>query len=180
MQRLPALIMLFALPITSAMGAGDLPLATPTPERCIAQLRAAQAEWIECDAQFETDAATQAELSRQTFDMLQKARCGGRIRVQRAALVSALMRNGVLELDPQDILCNVQTSYAGESQLALTVAPRVSFEAGRIADISPRLQRVAQLPDLLVAPLRAAAESQFVRGQLTRALNLYLEQALGK
>jgi hypothetical protein len=48
------------------------------------------------------------------------------------------------------------------------------------ADISPRLVRITSLPDFMIAPLRSAAESEFVRSQLAKGLNSYLEQAFPK
>ena len=50
----------------------------------------------------------------------------------------------------------------------------------RLLDISPSLVRITSLPDFLVAPLRSAAESEFVRSQLVKGLNVYLEQAFPK
>jgi hypothetical protein len=181
-RRLVALpgFVAFALAAGAAFAADTPRPPATSSDPCLAQLRSSQSKWVECDAQFETDDAAQAELSRQTFDVLQNARCGGRIRVLRSALISALITNGVLQLDPHEILCSVATSGGSEQQVTLTVAPKVSFAAGRIADISPGLIRIANLPDLLVGPLRSAAESEFVRGQLTRGLNAYLESVLRK
>jgi hypothetical protein len=180
MLRSLALLLAFALGLAHVTTAVAAPASALTPEQCMAQIRGGQSERIECYAEFETDAATQAELARQTFDMVKKARCGGTIRVPRAALFGALVGNGALQLDPHDILCSVTTGGGSESQVTLTVAPKVQFQAGRIADISPGLIGISNLPELLVLPLRSVAESDFVRGQLTNALNLYLEQALRK
>lgn len=154
--------------------------AVPKADQCLEELRGGQSKWIECYGAFETDASAQAELSRQTFDMVRNAKCGGTIRVLRAALMNALARNNVLELDHQDFLCSITTSSDSEPQVTITVAPKVLFQAKRIVDISPRLVSIASLPDFLVAPLRSAAESEFVRGQLTKGLNAYLEQAFPK
>jgi hypothetical protein len=174
------LITLAALPLSIA-GATAAEADEPvTADRCMAQIQAGRSDWIECYAEFETDAAAQQELSRQTFDMVQGARCGGTIRVLRAALTRALIGNGVLELDPHEVLCSIATSGGAESEVTVMLAPTVSFQAGRIVDISPRILSIADLPDLLVGPLRSAAESDFVRGQLTKGLNMYLEQALQK
>ena len=112
--------------------------------------------------------------------MVRNAKCGGTIRVLRGALMDALARNGVLELDPQDVLCSITTSGDSESQVTLTLAPKVLFQAGKIVDISPRLIGITDLPDFLVAPLRSAAESEFVRDQMAKGLNMYLEQAFPK
>ncbi len=154
--------------------------AVPKADQCLEELRGGQSKWIECYGAFETDGSAQAELSRQTFDMVRNAKCGGTIRVLRGALMDALARNGVLELDPQDVLCSITTSGDSESQVTLTLAPKVLFQAGKIVDISPRLVGITDLPDFLVAPLRSAAESEFVRDQMAKGLNMYLEQAFPK
>jgi hypothetical protein len=157
-------------------------LTVQKADRCLAELRSGQSKWVECYEAFETDGSAQAELSRQTFDMVGNAKCGATIRVLRTALMNALARNGMLELEPQDVLCSITTSGDSEPQvtITLTLAPKVLFQAERIVDISPRLVSITNLPDFLVAPLRSAAESEFVRGQLTKGLNMYLEQAFPK
>ena len=149
-------------------------------EQCVEELRTGQSEWIECRGAFEADASAQEELAKQTFDMVRNARCGGTIRVQRAALMSALARNGILELDPQDVLCSVDTKGDFAPQVTLTLAPRVLFQGKRIADISPNLVRVTNFPEFMMGPLRSAAESEFVRKQLVKGLNTYLQQAFPK
>ena len=182
MLRFLAWLLILVLSIAYAtIGAAAQP-AVPKADQCLEELRGSQSKWIECYGAFETDGDAQAELARQTFDMVRNARCGGTIRVLRAALMNALARNGVLELDPQDVLCSLTTSGDSEPQVSitLTLAPKVLFQAGRIADISPRLVGITNLPEVLVAPLRTAAESEFVRGQLTKGLNMYLEQAFPK
>ncbi len=172
--------LIFALPMAYATIGEAAQLAVPNADRCLEQLRAGRSEWFECYGAFETDASAQAELSRQTFDMVRNARCGGTIRVLRAALMNALARNGVLELDPQDVQCSITTTGDSEPQVTITLAPKVLFQAKRVVDISPRLVTITSLPDFLVAPLRSAAESEFVRGQLVKGFNVYLEQAFPK
>jgi hypothetical protein len=154
--------------------------AAPKADQCVEQLRSGHSEWIECYGAFETDASAQAELSRQTFDMVSNAKCGGTIRVQRAALMNALASNGVLELAPHDVLCSIETNADSVPQVTITLAPKVLFRAKRVVDISPNLVRITSLPDFLIAPLRSAAESEFVRSQLVKGLNVYLEQAFPK
>ena len=180
MLRFLAWRLALALSIAYAtIGAAAQP-AVPKADQCLVELRGGQSKWIECYGAFETDGSAQAELSRQTFDMVRNAKCGGTIRVLRAALMNALARNGVLELDPQDVLCSITTSADSEPEVTITLAPKVLFQANRIVDISPRLVSITNLPDFLVTPLRSAAESEFVRGQLTKGLNVYLEQAFPK
>ena len=182
MLRFPTWLLTFVLSIAYATIGEAAQPAGPKADQCLEELRGGQSKWIECYGAFETDDSAQAELSKQTFDMVRNARCGGTIRVMRAALMNALARNGVLELDPQDVLCSITTSGDSESQvtITLTLAPKVLFQAERIVDISPRLVSITNLPDFLVAPLRSAAESEFVRSQLIQGLNIYLEQAFPK
>ena len=180
MLRFLAWLLTLALPMAYAMIGEAAQPPMLKADQCLEELRGGQSKWIECYGAFETDGSTQAELSRQTFDMVRNAKCGGTIRVLRAALMNALAGNGVLELDPQDVLCSITTSAASEPQVTITLAPKVLFQAKRIVDISPRVVSISSLPDFLVAPLRSAAESEFVRGQLTKGLNVYLEQAFPK
>ena len=180
MLRFLAWLLRLALPMAYAMSGEAAQPPMLKADQCLEELRGGQSKWIECYGAFETDGSTQAELSRQTFDMVRNAKCGGTIRVLRAALMNALAGNGVLELDPQDVLCSITTSAASEPQVTITLAPKVLFQAKRIVDISPRVVSITSLPDFLVAPLRSAAESEFVRGQLTKGLNVYLEQAFPK
>jgi hypothetical protein len=173
-------ILALALPMAFATIGEAAQPAVPKADQCLEELRASQSAWIECYGAFETDANAQAELSRQTFDMVRNAKCGGTIRVQRSALTNALAGNGVLELDPQEVLCSITTTGDSAPQVTITLAPKVFFRAQRIVDISPRLMKITNFPDFVVAPLRSAAESEFVRSQLARGLNVYLEQAFPK
>ena len=172
--------LLFALPMACAMIGEAAQPAVPKADQCVDQLRSGRSEWFECYGAFETDASAQAELSRQTLDMVKNAKCGGTIRVPRAALMTALAGNGALELAPQDVLCSIQTTGDFAPQVTITLAPKVFFQANRISDISPRLVSITSLPAFFVVPLRSAAESEYVRSQLVKGLNAYLEQAFPK
>jgi hypothetical protein len=149
-------------------------------DQCLEQVRSGRSEWIECYGSFETDSGVQAELSKQTFDIVRSAKCDGAIRLRRAALTNAIMADGVLELDPQDVLCSLTTSADANAEITITYAPKVSFQGKRVVDVSPRIMRITSLPEFMVAPLRAAGESGFVRSQLTKRLNAFLEQAFPK
>ena len=181
-QMLRALVQILTFALAMAFGTigESAQPAVPQADRCLEELRAGQSEWMECYGAFETDANAQAELSRQTFDMVRNAKCGGTIRVQRTALMNALAGNGILDLDPQEVLCSITTTGDSTPQVTITLAPRVFFQGKRIVDISPRLMKITNFPDFVVAPLRSAAESQFVRNQLVKGLNTYLEQAFPK
>jgi hypothetical protein len=180
MLRSLSQLLIFALLMAYATIGEAAQPAVPKADPCLEELRAGRSEWFECYGAFETDARAQAELSRQTFDMVRNAKCGGTIRVLRAALLHALAGNGVLEVDSQEVLCSITTSGDSVPQVTITLAPRVFFQAKRVVDISPRLVRITSLPGFMVAPLRSAAESEFVRSQLAKGLNVYLEQAFPK
>ena len=171
---------LFAALLTVASADEAAQSTAPAGDQCVEELRSGQSEWIQCYGAFETDANAQGELARETFDMVRSAKCGGTIRVQRAALMSALARNAILELDPQDVLCSVDTKGDFAPQVTLTLAPKVLFHGKRIADISPNLMRITNFPEFMMGPLRSAAESEFVRKQLVKGLNMYLQQAFPK
>jgi hypothetical protein len=170
----------FALPVAYATVSEAAQPGALKVDQCLEEIKTGLSESIECYAAFETDATSQEELSRQTFSMVRNAKCGGTLHFKRAALISALAGNGMLELAPQDLLCSIETAGDHAAQATITVAPKVWFRAKRIVDISPSLVSITSLPDFLVAPIRSAAESQFVRSQLVKGLNTYLEQAFPK
>ena len=180
MFRLLVGFLALALSTTLATASEAAQSSAPAGDQCVEELKSGHSEWIECRGGFETDASAQGELARQTFDMVKNARCSGTIRVQRAALMSALGRNAVLELDPQQVVCIVDTKGDFAPQVTLTLAPKVLFQGNRIADISPNLVRITNFPEFMMGPLQSAAESEFVRKQLVKGLNTYLQQAFPK
>ena len=168
------------LALAALATASEAAQPAPAGDQCVEELRSGQSEWIECHGAFATDASAQEELAKQTFDMVKSARCGGTIRVQRAAMMSALARNAILELDPQEVLCNVDTKGDFAPQVTLTLAPKVLFQGKRVADISPNLLKITNFPEFMMGPLRSAAESEFVRKQLVKGLNTYFQEAFPK
>jgi hypothetical protein len=177
--RLGLFVLAMAL-ATTGEAAHSAPPDAAAIDQCLEQVRSGRTEWIECYGSFETDSGAQAELSKQTFDIVRSAKCDGAIRLRRAALTNALTADGVLELDPQDVLCSLTTGADANPQISITYAPKVSFQSKRVVDVSPRIMRITSLPEFMVAPLRAAGESGFVRSQLTKRLNAFLEQAFPK
>jgi len=151
--------------------------APPAVTNCVDQFRGGTAEWIECDGAFEPDAAGRADLSRMTLDFVTDARCGGKLRVRRKEVVDALTAGGVVELPPQDVLCIFETNADTRTPVTVTLAPKVSFQGGKVTDVSPQIRKITDFPDLLTMPLRAAAESEVVRRQLAKAVNALLERA---
>jgi hypothetical protein len=49
-----------------------------------------------------------------------------------------------------------------------------------VTDVSLGIMSIADVPPFVVGPMSDAAESKFVRGQLAKALNAFLQQALAK
>lgn len=162
---------------TDSEAAGAAPAAATSGNQCVDQFRSGHSAWIECYGAFETDSRAQEELSNRTFELIQGAKCAGTMRVRRAALTNAVTNDGVLELDPQDILCVIATSADASPEVTITLAPRIIFQGKRALDVSPRVMRISSLPEFLVSPLRSGAELGFVRKQLTKELNRVLEQA---
>lgn len=165
---------------TNSEAAKPTPAATTAQNQCLDQFRSGQSVWVECYGAFETDSAAQEELSNRTLDLIKGAKCGGTMRVQRAALIDAVANNGILELDPQDILCVIATSADASPEVTITLAPKITFRGKRAIDVSPRVTGISSLPEFLTSPLRSGAESGFVRKQLTKELNRVLEQAFPK
>jgi hypothetical protein len=75
-------LLVFALPMACATISQAAQPAPPKADPCVEELRAGRSEWIECYGGFETDASSQEELSRQTFNMVRNAKCAGMIRVK--------------------------------------------------------------------------------------------------
>ena len=171
---------LAAISGTRAVQAEAAPAGTTSENPCVEQFRSGRSAWVECYGAFETDSSAQEELANLTFELIKGARCSGTMRVRRAALTKAVTDNGVLELDPQDILCVLATSMDASPEVVITLAPKITFRDKRAVDISPRLLRISSLPEFLIAPLRSGAESAFVRKQLVKELNRVLEQAFPK
>ena len=87
---------------------------------------------------------------------------------------------GVLQLQPHEVLCELQTESFLLPSVKITVAPKVTFLNQTVTDVSLGILRIAEVPHFVVAPISDAAESKFVRGQLAKALNGFLRRALSK
>ncbi|PWT73197.1 MAG: hypothetical protein C5B46_05790 [Proteobacteria bacterium] len=172
-------VLLAVVTATGEAAQPPAPQAVPGKD-CLDQFRSGRSVWVECYGAFETDETAQAELSNRTFDLVRNAKCGGTMRVQRTALNQAIANDATLDLDPQDILCVITMSGDATPEVTITLAPKITFQGKRAVDVSPRVMKISSLPELLVAPLRSGAESQFVRKQLTKELNRLLEQAFPK
>jgi hypothetical protein len=148
-------------------------------DRCLEQFNAQQ-PWIECRATFEPDAQARAAISEITLGMIRNASCQTNLRLEREGLVGTYLIGGVLQLQPHDVFCDIHTEAYVLPSVKITVAPKVTFLNQTVTDVSLGIVRIADLPPFVVAPMSDAAESKFVRGQLAKALDAFLRQALAK
>jgi hypothetical protein len=161
-------------------GEPDVPRGSAAEaDRCLEQFNA-QHPWIECRATFEPDAQAREAISQITLGMIRNASCETDVRLERKGLVGTYLVGGVLQLEPHDVFCDLHTGAYVLPQVKITVAPRVTFLNQTVTDVSLGVVGIADVPPFVVAPVSDAAESKFVRGQLAKALNAFLRQALAK
>lgn len=133
---------------------------------------------IECRATFEPDAQSREAIFQMTFGMVRNASCRTDVRLERKGLVGTYLIGGVLQLEPHEVLCDLQTETFLLPSVKITVAPKVTFLNQTVTDVSLGIVSIADVPPFVVAPISDAAESKLVRGQLVNALNAFLRQAL--
>jgi hypothetical protein len=153
--------------------------STAEVDRCLEQFNSPQ-PWIECRATFEPDAQARAAISEITSGMISNASCRTDLRLERKGLLGTYLVGGVLQLQPHDVLCDLDTKPYALSGIRITVVPKVTFADQTVTDVSLGIVHIADLPPFVVAAVSDAAESKFVRGQLAKALNAFLRQALAK
>lgn len=148
-------------------------------DRCLEQFNG-QHPWIECRATFEPDERARDAISQITLGMIRNASCQTDVRLERKGLVGTYLVGGVLQLEPHDVFCDLHTEGYVLPGVKITAAPKVTFLNRTVTDVSLGIVSIADVPPFVVAPISDAAESKFVRGQLTKALNAFLRQALEK
>jgi hypothetical protein len=148
-------------------------------DRCLEQFNG-QHPWIECRATFEPDAQAREAISQISLGMIRNASCRTDVRLERKGLVGTYMIGGVLELEPHDVFCDLETEAYALPRVKITVAPKVTFLNRTVTDVSLGILSIADVPPFVVGPISDAAESTFVRGQLAKALNAFLAQALAQ
>jgi len=148
-------------------------------DRCLEQFNS-EHRWIECRATFAPDAQARQAISEITLGMIRNASCETDVRLERKGLVGTYLVGGVLQLEPHDVFCDLHTEAYVLSRIKITVAPKVTFLHQTVTDVSLGIVSITDVPPFVVAPISDAAESKFVRGQLAKALNAFLRQALPK
>lgn len=136
--------------------------------------------WIECGAAFEPDAQSREAIAQLTFGMIRNASCRTDVRLERKGLIGTYLVGGVLQLQPHEVLCELQTETFVLPSVRITVAPKVTFLNRTVTDVSLGIVNIADVPSFVVAPINDAAESKLVREQLAKALNKFLRQALAE
>jgi hypothetical protein len=148
-------------------------------DACVEKFYSSQ-PWIECDATFEPDAQSKEAISQITFGMVRNATCRTDVRLERKGLIGTYLVGGVLQLQPHEVLCDLQTDTFVLPSVRITLAPKVTFLNQAVTDVSLGILTIADVPPFAVEAINNAAESKFVRGQLVKALNSFLGQALSK
>lgn len=171
---------LCALAALAMAGEPDAPGSSAAEvARCLEQFNGPH-PWIECRATFEPDAQARQAISEITSGMIRNASCQTDLRLERKGLLGTYLVGGVLQLRPHDVFCDLYTEPYVLPGVKITVAPKVTFANQTVTDVSLGIVSIAELPPFVVAPVSEAAESKFVRGQLAKALNAFLRQALAK
>ncbi len=153
--------------------------STAEVDRCLEQFNGPQ-PWIECRATFEPDAQAKRAISEITSGMISNARCRTDLRLERKGLLGTYLVGGVLQLQPHDVICDLDAQPYALAGIRITVAPKVTFADQTVTDVSVGIVNIADLPPFVVATVSEAAESKFVRGQLAKALDAFLRQALAR
>jgi hypothetical protein len=143
---------------------------------CLEQFNRGQ-PWIECRATFRPDEQSSEAIRQVTLGVVRNASCGTDVRLERKGLIGTYLVGGVLQLEPHEVSCDLQTETFSLPTVKITVAPKVTFLNQTVTDVSLGILSISDVPAFLVAPIRDAAESELVRGQLAKALNHLLRQA---
>ena len=171
---------LWALAAPAVPGEAEVPGGgAAAVDACLEQFHSGHS-WIECGATFEPDAQSREAISQMTFGIIRNASCRSDVRLERKGLIGTYLVGGVLQLQPHEVLCELQTETFLVPSVKITAAPKVTFLNRTVTDVSLGILSIADVPPFVVAPINDAAESKLVREQLAKALNEFLRQALSK
>jgi hypothetical protein len=110
--------------------------------------------------------------------VIRNATCRTDVRLERKGLVGTYLVGGVLQLQPHEVLCDVETQTFVLPSVKITVAPKMTFLNQTVTDVSVGVMNIADVPPFVVAPIRDAVESKYIRQQLAKALTVFLRQAI--
>jgi hypothetical protein len=168
---------LWALTVVAVAAEPEIPAAnTPEASHCLEQFRSDK-PWIECPVTLQPDAQARDAISQVSLGVIRNATCRTDVRLERKGLVGTYLVGGVLQLQPHEVSCDVETQTFLLPSVKITVAPKVTILNQTVTDVSVGVVNIADVPPFVVAPIRDAAESKYVRQQLAKALNVFLRQA---
>lgn len=117
-------------------------------EACLEALRDPEAASIACDVRFTLPAEERGTVRALTAGILRDASCIAAIDMKREDFVRALLREDLLEVPRQPVVCEIATE---DEPLAarFTLSPKVWFAGGRAVRATPDMADLTGLPGLL-------------------------------
>lgn len=173
-RRFRLLAAAVALPLalaTAAAGAGD------DGEACLEALRDPEAAAIACDVRFTLPEEERGTVRALTAGILRDASCVAAIDMPRADLIRALLREDLLEVPRQPVVCEIATE---DEPIAarFTLSPKVWFAGGRAVRATPDMADLTGLPGLLAGLVEDwVNESDAIEEAMVNAVNDYLDES---
>ena len=171
--RLRFLAAAAALPLAlaaSVLRAGD------DGEACLEALRDPEAASIACDVRFTLPAEERGTVRALTAGILRDASCLAAIDMPREDFVRALLREDLLEVPRQPVVCEIATE---DEPIAarFTLSPKVWFAGGRAVRATPDMADLTGLPALLAGLVEDwVNESDAIEEAMVDAVNDYLAE----
>lgn len=162
-----------ALPLAlaaSVLRAGD------GGEACLEALRDPEAASIACDVRFTLPAEERGTVRALTAGILRDASCLAAIDMPREDFVRALLREDLLEVPRQPVVCEIATE---DEPIAtrFTLSPKVWFAGGRAVRATPDMADLTGLPALLAGLVEDwVNESDAIEEAMVDAVNDYLAE----
>lgn len=162
-----------ALPLAlaaSVLRAGD------DGEACLEALRDPEAASIACDVRFTLPAEERGTVRALTAGILRDASCLAAIDMPREDFVRALLREDLLEVPRQPVVCEIATE---DEPIAarFTLSPKVWFAGGRAVRATPDMADLTGLPALLSGLVEDwVNESDAIEEAMVDAVNDYLAE----
>ena len=160
-----------ALPLVAgAARAGD------DGEACLEALRDPEAASIACDVRFTLPAEERGTVRALTAGILRDASCIAAIDMKREDFVRALLREDLLEVPRQPVVCEIATEDAPIAA-RFTLSPKVWFAGGRAVRATPDMADLTGLPGLLAGLVEDwVNESDAIEEAMVDAVNDYLDE----
>ena len=162
-----------ALPLVAGAGAAR---AGADGEACLEALRDPEAASIACDVRFTLPAEERGTVRALTAGILRDASCLAAIDMKREDFVRALLREDLLEVPRQPVVCEIATEDAPIAA-RFTLSPKVWFAGGRAVRATPDMADLTGLPALLAGLVENwVNESDAIEEAMVDAVNDYLDE----